>query len=127
MNVICIGLGDAHMGRREVDRDGNVISLTEAHWELNSEGGCVAIWSMIPETKEYDGPADVFGDWDAARYLARALELLHPRRQVNLPDLKSIIQAAEKDDFNICNYCSRYAYDCRDCIITEWKEDGYDE
>ena len=27
------------------------------------------------------------------------------------------------DDF-FCDYCQRLGYDCRDCIVTEWKEDA---
>lgn len=43
------------------------------------------------------------------------------------PDLKSMILAADKEGCGLCDYCQRCGYDCRYCIITEWKEEGHDE
>lgn len=123
--IICIGVGDAHLGRTTLDRDGNVISSTPARWEPNPEGGAVAMWSVNPETMEPDGAAELFGDWDAARYLARVLELIQPNRQINIPDLEAMIRAAAKSGEDICTYCPDY--NCRDCIVNEWKGDPDDE
>lgn len=86
-----------------------------------SKGGSVAIWPLNPETMEQDGPAEVFGDWQAAEYLARVLEMIHPSRQINVPDLGAMIRQATKDGFNICDYC--LDCNCRDCIVNEWKGD----
>lgn len=127
MSIICIGMGDTHLGRRTIGPDGKVISETKAHWESNPDGGSVAIWTMDAETRESEGPAGVYGDWDATHYLAKVLELLHPHRQINVPDLKAMILAAEKDGCSICDYCRTGGYNCRDCIITEWKEELHDE
>ena len=59
-------------------------------------GGSVAIWPMDPEKMEPSGPAEVYGDWDAAAYLRRVVELIHPNRQINIPDLEAMIRAAER-------------------------------
>lgn len=127
MSVVCIGIGDAVMGCRTLGPNGEVIKETKAHWDHNPEGGAVAIWTTDGETDEPEASLEVYGDWDAAHYLARVLELLHPRRQINVPDLKGMILAADRDGYGLCDYCQRCGYDCRDCIITEWKEEGHDE
>ena len=74
---------------------------------------------------EQDGPAEVFGDWQAAEYLARVLEMIHPSRQINVPNLEAMIRQATKDGFNICDYCPDF--NCRDCIVNEWKGDPENE
>ena len=122
MGIISIGVGTAHMGRKQVDKDGNVVKETPARWEVDPEGGSVAIIPLNAETMERDGPLELYGDWDAARYLARAVELIHPNRQINVPDLEAMIRAAAKDGLDICEYCPDQ-YMCRDCIVKEWKED----
>lgn len=127
MSIVCIGIGDATMGRRTLGPNGEVVSETKAHWESNPQGGSVAVWTASEKTDEPEGPVELYGDWDAAHYLPRVLELLHPHRQLNVPDLKSMILAAEKDGYGLCDYCQRHGYDCRDCIITEWKEGHHDE
>ena len=65
MGIISIGVGTCTLGRRQVDRDGNVASETPARWEADPAGGSVAIVSLNPETMEQDGPVEVFGDWQA--------------------------------------------------------------
>lgn len=70
-------------------------------------------------------PAEVYGDWDAAAYLRRVVELIHPNRQINIPDLEAMIRAATKAGEDICTYCPDC--NCRDCIVNEWKEDPDDE
>lgn len=74
---------------------------------------------------EPSGPAEVYGDWDAAAYLRRVVELIHPNRQINIPDLEAMIRAAAKAGEDICTYCPDC--NCRDCIVNEWKEDPDDE
>ena len=97
MSIVCIAIGDAVMGCRTLGPHGEVIKETKAHWDHNPEGGSVAIWTTNGETDEPEAPADLYGDWDAAHYLTRVLELRHPRRRINVPDLKSMILAADKD------------------------------
>lgn len=125
MGVIGLGVGDAIMGRTRRDENGNIMEQSAARWDANPAGGSVAIWPMDPEKMEPSGPAEVYGDWDAARYLARVVDLIHPNRQINIPDLEAMIRAAAKDGVDICTYCPDY--NCRDCIVNEWKEDADDE
>ena len=125
MGLIGIGVGTAHMGSMKTGPHGEVLSVTPARWETDPAGGCVAIWPLNPETMKPDGPAEIFGDWDAAGYLARALELLKPTRQINVPDLEAMIRAAHKDGFDVCNYCPDFR--CNDCIVNRWKGDPDDE
>ena len=123
MGAIFIGRGDCHLGRTKKDAEGNVVEQTGARWEPNNVGGCVAICDMDPDKMEPTGPAEVFGDWDAAHFLPRVLEKLGPGRSQNVPDFQRILaqyigETGEKDLF--CDYCERQGYDCRDCIVTEW-------
>lgn len=122
MAMIFMGVGNAHLGVVKHDAAGNVISKTEPHWEPEEAGGCVAMGLLDPETMRPDGAAEIFGDWDAARYLARVLELLHPNRQINVPDLAAMIRVACKQGVDICDFCPDC--NCRDCIVNEWKEDA---
>ena len=125
MGLIGIGVGTAHMGSMKTGPHGEVLSVTTARWETEPAGGCVAIWPLNPETMEQDGPAEVFGDWQAAEYLARALEMIRHSRQINVPNLEAMIRQATKDGFNICDYCPDF--NCRDCIVNEWKGDPENE
>ena len=122
MGIISIGVGTCTLGRRQVDRDGNVVSETPARWEADPAGGSVAIVSLNPETMEQDGPVEVFGDWQAGQYLARVVELIHPNRQINVPDLEAMIRRANMDGLDLCEYCPD-PYMCQDCIVKGWKED----
>lgn len=122
MGIISIGVGTCTLGRRQVDRDGNVASETPARWEADPAGGSVAIVPQNPDTMEPDGAAEIYGDWQASSYLARAVELIHPNRQINVPDLKAMIRRAALDGLDLCDYCED-CYMCRDCIVKEWKED----
>lgn len=125
MGVIGIGVGDATLGGRTIGADGQVIRETPAMWTENPAGGCVCIWPMNPETMKPDGTAEIFGDWQAAEYLARVVQLIHPNRKINVPDLEAMIRQATKDGFNICEYCPDC--NCRDCIVNEWKGDPENE
>ena len=83
----------------------------------------MAMGLLDPETMEpKEDSVEFFGDWDAAHYLARVLELLHPNRQINVPDLPAMVRAACKDGMDICHYC--HDCNCRDCIVNEWKGDA---
>ena len=123
MAMIFMGVGNAHLGVVKHDAAGNVSSKTEPHWEPEEAGGCVAMGLLDPETMEpKEDSVEFFGDWDAAHYLARVLELLHPNRQINVPDLPAMVRAACKDGMDICHYC--HDCNCRDCIVNEWKGDA---
>ena len=122
MGLISIGVGTCTLGRKQVDRDGNVVSETPAKFEVDPAGSCVAIVPLNPDTMEPDGPAEVFGDWQAGQYLAKVLEMLQPTRKTNLPDLEAMIRRAALDGLDLCDYCED-CYMCRDCIVKEWKED----
>ncbi len=126
MSAIFIGRGDCQLGRTRRDKHGNVVEQTGAKWEPNAEGGCVAICELDAEKMEPVGTAEVYGDWDAAHFLARVLDKLGPGRPANIPDFRAILKKAMADgegkDF-FCDYCERYGYSCRDCIVTEWLED----
>lgn len=122
MGIISIGVGTCTLGRRQVDKDGKVVSETPARWEADPDGSCVAIIPLNPETMERDGQVELYGDYDAASYLARVVELIHPNRQINVPDLEAMIRRAAMDGLDLCDYCED-CYMCRDCIVKEWKED----
>ena len=121
MGIISIGVGTCTMGHRKLDKDGNVVSETLARWEEDPEGRSVAVVRLNPDTMEPDGPAEVFGDWQAGHYLPRVLELIHPNRQINVPNLKAMVRAAAEDGLDICEYCWVPCF-CQECIVREWKE-----
>ncbi len=125
MAIIGIGTGTCTLGRRNTDKDGKVISETPAKWEPSPDGGSVAIWPIDPETMTVNGVTEIYGDWDAAHYLPRVLEMIQPSRKANISDFRAIIEAAAKDGFDVCEYCTYPC--CRDCIVEEWRHDGNDE
>lgn len=86
MSIICIAKGTATIGMTTRGADGKIISQTPARWEHDPDGGCVALWTMNPETEEQEAPARIYGDWQASEYLGDVLAELKPRRKVNLPD-----------------------------------------
>ena len=61
MGIISIGVGTCTLGRRQLDKDGNVVKETPAKWEADPEGSSVAIVPLNPETMEQDGPVEVSG------------------------------------------------------------------
>ena len=122
IGVIAIQKGNFTLGRRQLDKDGNVVKETPPRWEHDPAGACVAIVPLKPDTMAADGPAEVFGDWQAGDYLARVVELIHPNRQINVPDLAAMVRGAAEDGLDLCEYCQA-PYMCRDCIVKEWKED----
>ena len=127
MSVLLIARGDCRLGTVRRDAAGNIVEQSAAKFEPNDEGGCVAICELDPETMEPITASEGYGDYQAAHYLARILEKLGPVRPVNIPDFRDILKKAmadRSDDDFFCDYCQRLGYDCRDCIVTEWKEDA---
>lgn len=126
MGSVFIGRGDCHLGRIKTDAEGNVVEKTSAKWEPNNVGVCVAICDMDPDKMEPTGPAEVFGDWDAAHFLPRVLEKLGPGRSPNVPNFRAILKMAMDNGqgkFYFCDFCERFGNACRNCIVTEWLED----
>ena len=66
MSIICIAKGTATMGLTTRGADGKIISQTPARWEHDPDGGCVALWTMNPETEEEEAPARIYGDRQAS-------------------------------------------------------------
>lgn len=125
MNVVFLAKGTCTLGMTKKDKDGNVASSTQAQFTFDDAGGSVAVGEMNPDTNEVDAETvSIFGDWDAAGYLEEALKLLNPKRKVNIPDFKYIIQSIIKHDgVDICDHCHAF-YKCSDCIIKDWKEES---
>ncbi len=124
MSMIFLAKGTCTLGMTQKDKDGNVTNSTQAQFIFDGTGGSIAVGEMDPDTKEIDAETvSIYGDWDAAGYLAEMLKLLKPARRVNIPNLKAIVQAAYQEDGNdlLCDYCK--SMNCRDCIIKEWKEE----
>lgn len=124
MSIVFLAKGTCTLGRTQTDKDGNVVASTPAQFTIDNAGGSVAVGLLNPETMQAAEPVSgIFGDWDAAAYLAKALELLKPGQRINIPDLKEIVQAAYQEDGNdlLCDYCK--SMNCQDCIIREWKEE----
>lgn len=123
MSMIFIATGRTTLGVNKRDKDGNITEIVPARFEFVHDGPCVAVGELDPKTMApKDGPS-IYGNWDAAGYLKEVLVMLKPRRQVNLPDFKAIIQKAYTEDGNdlVCDYCS--GYNCGNCIVREWKEE----
>lgn len=125
MSIICIAKGTATMGHTTIGRGGEVTSREPARWEPDPAGGCIALWTMNPETMEQETPARIYGDWQAAEYLGDVLAELKPHRKVNLPDFPEIVRAAMDDGVDLCEYCQSFG--CNECIVNEWKNERSNE
>lgn len=123
MSLFIIGRGKFSLGCTERDAAGNIVQKSAAKWEPSPGGGSVAICKVDPDTMKPAAAAEVFGDWDAAGYLSRVLALLGPGRPTNIPDMAIIIRGAIREGFDPCDHCCGIGL-CRDCIMTEWKEEG---
>lgn len=120
--MLFIAKGNVQLGENKVDADGNVISHTDATFSTDENGCCVAVGELDEDAPELKlNIHSIHGDWDAAGYLGAILEALKPRRQVNLPDFKAIFEAARNNGSDLCDYCQKSVYDCRDCIVKRWE------
>ena len=124
--IICIGRGTATLGRYTRHEDGTTTQDIGAHWEPDAGGGSVAIFKMDADTNKVTCPAEVFGDWQAAEYLGRVLELLGPGRAPNLPHLREIVYHMSNDGLDICDYCGGLLC-CAECIVKDWKQESEEE
>ena len=123
MSLIFLATGRATMGINKRDKDGNIIEKVPARFEFENGGPCVAVGELDPETMQVKGDVDLFGDWQAAEYLEEAMKKLKPRRPVNIPDFKALIQEAytAAGEHTVCFMCP--AINCRECIVNEWLEE----
>lgn len=124
MSAVFLMTGNCTLGCTRQDKDGNVIEHKPAQFTADDAGRCVAVGLLDPETMQPVEPVSgIYGDWDAAAYLEEALKLLNPKRKVNIPDFKYLIQSIIKHDgVDICDHCHSF-YKCSDCIIKDWKEE----
>ena len=124
MNAVFLMKGNCTLGRTRKDKDGNIIEHIPAQFTADDAGSCVAVGLLNPQTMQPIEPVSgLYGDWDAAAYLEEALKLLNPKRNVNIPDFKHLIQSIIKHDgVDICDHCYNF-YKCSDCIVKDWKEE----
>lgn len=57
IGVIAIQKGNFTLGRRQLDKDGNVVKETPPRWEHDPAGACVAIVPLKPDTMAADKAA----------------------------------------------------------------------
>lgn len=125
MSMIFLCTGNCQLGRTTIDKHGNIIKEIPPLFEYTPDGPCVAIGTVELETDyvpDIFTITDIFGDYDAAGYLTRAMEHLKPSRPLNIPDFAAIIQAAIQDGVDICDYCQ--GLNCLECAVSEWKENA---
>ena len=126
--MIFLAKGTYRLGRSRVDRDGNVIEQIAGKFEWDPNGGSVAVGVLDDESMEQIGTAELFGDFDPAGYLARALELLAPTRQGNIPCFEGIVKRMHIEYGGGCpllDYCQGEI--CRDCVVQRWMEEVDEE
>ncbi len=123
MPSILIEKGNFTMAEVHTNPDGGKETVSAGGWKPDENGGCVIVCAVDTEDKNKQaGDAAIFGDWQAAEYLGRVLELLKPARAVNVPDFKAIFKAARIDGMDMCLYCQ--SLECPDCYMNpeNWEE-----
>ena len=127
--MIFLAKGHCYLGRRKIDKNGNVTEESAARFEADEEGGSVAVGHLNDKTMTQDEPAEIFGDYDPWGYLGHALKLLAPTRAGNIPDFESMFKKAYQDHGNddcpMLYYCDRP--NCDDCIVHRWMEEVDEE
>lgn len=124
MSMIFLATGTCQLGVIRRDKDGHIVEESPAQFIEDDIGGSVAVGEIDPQTKEVkENTVSIYGDWQAADYLREVLEHINPRRAINIPDFKAIIQAAYREDgcSLVCDYCK--GLNCMDCIVKEWLEE----
>ena len=121
VTAILLVKGNTYLGHTTRDADGNIVEHSEPRFEPDPNGSCVGVAPFDVEKMDVTEPLLPYGDYDAAGYLGKVFEMLAPVRPANIPDFKKLVQAGMKDrdeDF-LCEYCN--SFNCRDCIVQEWK------
>lgn len=119
--MIFIEKGNFYLGHCTKDGKGNIIEQNGPKFEPDDNGGSVIVGKLDSETREQVGEADIFGDFNATGYLKKVLELLAPKRVIDIPNFKGIFVSASKDNVDLCDYCEELH--CDNCIVSEWKEE----
>lgn len=131
MSALFMAVGTCRMGHTTRDGAGNVVEHTDPSFTPDPNGGSVIVGRIkfTDDAMEQDGPAEIFGDWDAAGYLGHVMEVLQPTRRPNIPDIKAIVLDMVKGHFDtdcpFMDHCQ--SVNCRDCIITQWIEEMKEE
>ncbi len=131
MSALFIATATVRLGQTTTDKDGNAIKHTQPSCEFDPAGGSVIVGKLkiTDDSMEPDGPVDVFGDWDAAGYLAHVLAELKLTRKVNIPDLRGIVRGMVGGRFDkdcpFREHCDSVV--CRDCIVNQWIEEEAEE
>lgn len=125
MGVIGIGVGTATLGRICRDKDGNITEQSTARWDADPPADRWQSGQWTRRRWNRAGRRRCTGTGTRPPTSCRVVELIHPNRQINIPNLEAMIRAAAKDGVDICTYCPDY--NCRGCIVNEWKEDPDDE
>ncbi len=124
MQIVFLAKGTCTMGLTRIDKDGHIVESSPAQFVGDDAGGSIAVGLMDSQTNEIkEDTVSIYGDWQAADYLREVLDHIKPKRALNIPDFKKIIQAAYREDgcSLVCDYCS--SLNCMDCIVKEWMEE----
>lgn len=123
--MLFIAKGNVDLGMNKTDEDGNVIEQSNATFSTDENGCCVAVGEFDEDATELNlNIHSIHGDWDASGYLGAILEALKPQRRINIPDFKAIFEVARNNGLDLCDYCQKDTYDCRDCIVKRWEEES---
>lgn len=131
MGALFMATGTFKFGHTTRDKDGNVVESNAPSFTPDPDGGSVIIGKIkfTDDAMEQDGPAELYGDWDAAGYLAYAMKIMQPTRKTNIPDIKAIVLSMVKDEFSsdcpFMDHCQ--SVNCFDCIITQWIDEMQEE
>jgi len=119
--MIFLATGNCYLGRTDRDKNGKIIKEIPPHFEFDDNGSSVIIGKLNPDTMEQIGDADIFGDFNVAGYLKKALKLLNPQRDIDIPNFKKIIRSLSYDYIDICDNC--FEMHCDNCIVSECKRE----
>lgn len=124
--MIFLAKGTFYLGRRSLDKAGNIVREEPPHFEAGDDGGSVLVGVLSDDTREQIGAGTVFGDFDPWGYLGEVMKLLATTRQGNIPDFESILKKMSSDrcreDCPLISYCERPT--CEDCIVHQWIEES---
>lgn len=126
--MVFLAKGHAFLGRRARDSSGNIYIDEPAHFDFDDEGGAVAVGTINTATMKIseEPPPEVYGDFDPAGYLKKALQLLRPSRRGNIPDLENMVKkwALENSGLRCPFFQECESMFCSDCIIKDWIDEA---